>query len=360
MRPPESLRLPDIILIFLIILCPLHIFSQERKVVPDISAQSYNFIPLASGQNTSIRGMSVVSDKIAWVSGSNGNIGRTEDAGITWQWTKPAGYEQLDFRDIEAFDERRAIIVNAGSPAYVLLTQDGGKSWHECYKNTDSAIFLDGMNFWDGQTGLIFGDPIHDKMRLLKTRDGGLNWQDISDNMRTPLSVGEAGFAASGTGIRTLGRGKAWIATGGAVSNIYFTNNYGYTWKSFKCPIIQGESSTGVFSLDFYDKNHGVVVGGNYLKDKESNNNVLITTDGGKTWKIPSRPVSGYRSGVVYITAKLLVATGSSGTDISTDGGMNWHNLSSLSFNVVQKSKNGKLILLGGNKGEIYRMQITK
>lgn len=319
-------------------------------------AQTYNLIPLTAGTNTSIRGMSVVSDEIAWVSGSNGYIGKTIDGGSSWQWTQPAGYEKLDFRDIEAFDGLKAIIVNAGSPAYVLLTVDGGKTWTERYKNLDSAIFLDGMDFWDEKNGIIFGDPILNKMQLLRTRDGGQSWTNISANVKFDMAVGEAGFAASGTTIRTLPGGRTWIATGGAVANIYFSDNYGYAWKRFNCPIIQGESSTGTFSMAFYSKKKGVVVGGNYLKDKESLNNVLLSSNGGKSWKKPMKPVSGYRSGVAYLNDHVLIATGTSGTDISQDGGQNWYAISDTGFNVVQKAKKSKLVLLGGNKGNIYKI----
>lgn len=321
-------------------------------------SQTYNLIPLTENGSASFRGMSVVSDLVAWVSGSNGTIGRTTDGGRTWQWMKPKGYEKLDFRDIEAFDHNRAIIVNAGSPAYILLTSDGGASWKETYKNTDSAIFLDGMDFWDEQNGMIFGDPIHHKMQLLKTKDGGLTWQDISENLKSKLSTGEAGFAASGTTIRTHGKGRVWIATGGSVSNIYQSNNYGYTWNVFKCPIWQGESSTGPFSIAFYDQKTGVAVGGNYLKDNETPNNVLLTIDGGKHWKKPQQPVAGYRSGVIYVNKTTLCATGSSGTDISRDGGENWHKISNLGFNVIQKAHKGNMILLGGNKGQVYQLKI--
>jgi photosystem II stability/assembly factor-like uncharacterized protein len=319
-------------------------------------AQTYNLVPLTTGTNTSIRGMSVVSDQVAWVSGSNGYIGKTTDAGKTWQWTQPAGYEKLDFRDIEAFDQHKAIVVNAGSPAYILLTVDGGKTWTERYKNLDSAIFLDGMDFWNAKNGIIFGDPILNKMQLLRTQDGGLSWNSISSNFKFDMTVGEAGFAASGTTIKALPGGHTWIATGGAVANIYFSDNYAYTWEKFSCSIIQGESSTGTFSMAFHDKKRGVVVGGNYLKDKENSNNVLLTTDGGKNWKKPVKPVSGYRSGVTYLSAKVLIATGTSGTDVSQDGGLNWYHISDQSFNVVQKSKKGKLVLLAGNKGVIYKV----
>ncbi|WP_316789910.1 WD40/YVTN/BNR-like repeat-containing protein [Pedobacter frigoris] len=323
------------------------------------NGQVYNLVPVNQMGNASFRGMSIVSDQVAWVSGSNGTIGRTVDGGKTWQQIQPKGYEKLDFRDIEAFDKDRAVTVNAGSPAYVLVTSDGGASWKEVYKNVDSAIFLDGMGFWDNKNGIIFGDPINNKMQLLKTRDGGLNWQDVSGNLKSELSPGEAGFAASGTTIRTAGKGKVWIATGGSVSNIYFSDNYGYSWSVFKCPIWQGENSTGPFSIDFYDQKTGVAVGGNYLKDKENPNNILLTADGGKTWEKPQKPVEGFRSGVLYVNKKTLLATGTSGTDVSNDGGKNWHKISDLSFNVVQKARKGSLILIAGNKGQIYQLKIS-
>jgi photosystem II stability/assembly factor-like uncharacterized protein len=321
-----------------------------------VSGQSFSFVQQTSGTSTSIRGMSIVSDQVAWVSGSNGTIGKTVDGGLTWQWIKPTGFEKLDFRDIEAFDVNKAIVVNAGSPAFILLTVDGGKSWTQTYKNTDSAIFLDGMDFWDAEHGIIFGDPIKNRMQLLRTNDGGLSWKDISSNLKWNTLTGEAGFAASGTTIKTMGKGKVWIATGGAASNLYYSNNYGDKWGFYRCPIIQGESSTGPFSMAFYDKKIGVVVGGNYLKDNENTNNIWLTANSGKTWTKPLKPVDGFRSGVIYINDKLLIATGSSGTDLSTDSGLSWYNISRLNFNVIQKSSSGKLILVAGNKGQIYKL----
>lgn len=321
-------------------------------------AQNYQLVPLTSGKNTSMRGLSVVSDSVAWVSGSKGYIGKSLDGGKTWQWMQPKGYEKLDFRDIEAFDQLKAIVVNAGSPAYILSTVDGGRTWREIYKNLDSAIFLDGMGFWDSNQGIVFGDPINNKMQLLKTTDGGLTWKDISVKLKAVLAIGEAGFAASGTSIKTGKNGKVWIATGGAVSHIYYSNNYGNSWKVYDCPIIQGESSSGPFSIDFLNEKEGVVVGGNYLKDKESINNALLTSNGGKTWTRPQHSVSGYRSAVAYITSKICVTTGSSGTDVSNDSGKNWMNISDLNFNAVQKAKNGNLVLLTGNKGQIYKLII--
>lgn len=323
------------------------------------AAQSYTFKPLNENTKTSLRGLSVVSSKVIWVSGSNGAVGKTTDGGASWQWLKPVGYEKLDFRDIEAFDDQQAIVINAGSPAYILKTTDGGATWKEYYKNIDTAIFLDGLSFWDKTKGIIFGDPIKDKMQLLKTVDAGKGWEDISLAIKPALAKGEAGFAASGTTIKTLAGGKVWISTGGSVSNIFYSADYGLNWQVFKCPIWQGEGTTGPFSMDFYDAKNGVVVGGNYVKDKANDNNVLLTRDGGKTWFKPESPVLGYRSGVAYLNAKTLVATGTSGTDISTDGGRNWKHISDKSFNAVQGAKNGSKFILAGEKGNIFALAIN-
>lgn len=319
-----------------------------------VLGQNYQLKPLVTDAKISMRGLAVVNKQVIWVSGTKGTIGKSIDGGKTWKWMQPKGYEKLDFRDIQAFDQHKAIVVNAGSPAYILSTVDGGKTWRENYKNTDSAAFFNGMDFWDGQNGIVFGDPINHKMQLLRTDDGGLIWKNISEQLKQPMQVGEAGFAASGTSIKTAGNGKVWIATGGVVSNIYYSANYGKSWKVFKCPIIQGESSTGVFSIDFFDENNGVAVGGNYLNDKNNQNNVLLTSNGGKRWKKSVEPVGGYRSGVVFVTKDFLVATGTSGTDVSTDGGKRWKNISTLSCNAV-KAADGLVILVGG-KGEVYKL----
>jgi photosystem II stability/assembly factor-like uncharacterized protein len=337
----------------LILLLPFISLAQPKN-------QPFKLLPLTSGTNTSLRGLSVVSDQVAWVSGSNGYIGKTTDAGLNWIWTQPEGYENLDFRDIEAFDDQNAIVVNAGSPAYILMTTDGGKSWKTTYKNTHPAIFLDGMDFWDEKHGIIFGDPILNQLQILKTTDGGLSWNDVSNHLNMKMQEGEASFAASGSTIKTSGRGKVWIATGGAVANIYHSSNYGQTWVKHPCPIWQGQNSTGPFSMDFFDAQQGVVVGGNYLQDKARLNNALVTNNGGETWLKPKTSVFGFRSGVTYLNKKLLVAVGTSGVDFSDDGGMNWENLSDLSFNAVRLAKKGKLILLAGQKGTIYTLILPK
>jgi photosystem II stability/assembly factor-like uncharacterized protein len=324
-------------------------------IVPQILF-AQTITPLIEGINSSFRGLSVVSDNIIWVSGSNGTVGRSDDAGKTWSWVNPAGYEKYDFRDIEAFDSERAILMSVGTPAIILRTIDAGKTWSVVYTNNDPDIFLDGLSFWDSQKGIVFGDPIRNTLQILTTQDGGLTWKDISANLKHILTPGEASFAASGTTIKTMKNGQVWIATGGIVANVYSSADNGKNWTKSACPILQGRSSTGVFSIDFWDEKMGIVVGGDYLQDREYSNNILLTSDGGHSWQPPITPVHGFRSSVVYLTADLLLATGTSGTDISKDGGKNWVNIDTESFNVIQKAKNGKSIYLTGSKGNVAQL----
>jgi photosystem II stability/assembly factor-like uncharacterized protein len=328
------------------ILLILHLFCALT-----LSAQQ--IVSLHAGTDTSIRGLSVVNDSVAWVSGSKGWTAYTTDAGKTWHWKQLADYALLDFRDIEAFSDRHAIMVSAGSPAIIVVTDDGGKSWKEVYRNDSPDIFLDGMDFWDTQRGIIYGDPINGQMQLMETKDGGKTWQSIAANLKEKLKTGEASFAASGTGIRTRKGGHVWIATGGTVSRIFYSSDYGKSWKFFDCPVIQGKNSTGTFSVAFADSKMGIAVGGDYQADTLRTNNLFLTFDGGRTWKPPVGNPFGFRSAVEYLDRDRVIATGTSGTDLSIDGGKTWKPITTEGYHTVRKAKHGKWVVLTGSKGRI-------
>jgi len=320
-----------------------------------VNGQSFRLEKLEEGQEVSFRGMSIPTDSVAWISGSKGTVAKTLDGGKTWQWLKVEDYNEFDFRSITAFSDKKAIIVNAGSPAVILLTEDGGESWKKVYSYDIKEAFYDGISFWDEKRGLVFGDPIEGKLQLLLTEDGGENWLNISDQAQVEMKAGEAGFAASGTSILTAGSGLVWIGTGGAQARLLFSYNYGQTWTSYKVPIEQGEPTQGIFSLAINEQKQLIAVGGDY-KNFRNNNNVIQLSSNGMTWAAPKTRISGYKSSVAYITDTSVLATGTSGTDISADAGQTWKSLSEQGFNVAKASKSGKLILLAGEKGTIYQL----
>ena len=320
-----------------------------------LPAQPYQLKKVKNNHSASFRGLSVVDDQIAWLGGSNGWVGISTDGAKSWDFAQIEGMENFSIRSVYAFDGKRALVANAGSPANILLTNDGGKTWKNVYANDNEAAFIDGMDFWNEKEGLVFGDAIDGKMLLLRTGDGGLTWSEPQS--RPSLNEGEASFAASGTGIRCTGRQKAIIATGGITSRLWATEDKGGTWGTLVPPIVQGENTTGIYSVAV-DGPRIIIVGGDYTKPTVSHHNNLYSTDGGTTWATPEEGVHGYRECVEFISKNTLMATGPTGIDISVDGGNHWQPLSDEEgFHVLRKARKGTLIIVAGNNGQISIVQ---
>lgn len=98
-------------------------------------------------------------------------------------------------------------------------------------------------------------------------------------------------------------------------------------------------------------------MGGDFSNDTASSNNcVIVDFTNGNSFSQPIIPPHGCRSSVRFIDKNTLVACGTSGVDISYDGGMNWQLVSKQSYHVVQKAKHGNKIFLAGSKGKIAVM----
>lgn len=311
------------------------------------------FTKIEIDTNYSFRGLSVVDDSVAWVSGIRGVVGMSRNGGISWSFIKVKGFEKADFRTLYAFNSSEAIIANAGSPAYILRTSDGGITWNTVYTNKDSLAFFDGIDFWNDREGIIYADPIKGRMLLLRTADGGKSWQELPERSRPELSEGEASFAASGTGIRCYGKEKVVIATGGMVSRLLASSDKGNNWYEIKTPILQGQSSTGIFSFAFAGDQVGVIVGGDYRQDTLRKDNVFYTNDGGLSWKKPEVTTNGYRECVEFVSENIVITVGPGGADflnVNTYGNK-WQPIpGQKGYHVVRKARKGKLVIAAGSK----------
>lgn len=294
---------------------------------------SFFLLPLAAhaqwekfdvGTDAGFRGLDVVSPNVVWASGTGGTYIRTTDGGRSWKVGRVEGAEELDFRDIEAFDERTAYVLSIGNGANsrIYKTTDGGESWKLQFTNTDEKAFFDSIAFWDEKNGLAMSDPVGGKYVLYRTEDGE-TWQKVSTDSMPSAGEGEAAFAASGTCLVTAGKDRVWLVTGGTDARVFYSKDRGRTWDVAETPIVKGAPGSGIFSIDMWDEKRGVIVGGNYQKPDESGANLAFTKDGGKTWTAGTG-LSGYRSGVVHVDKKMLVAVGTNGYDLSLDGGRGW------------------------------------
>ena len=292
---------------------------------------------------SSFRGLSVVNNKIIWVSGSNGTIGKSLDGGKTWKWMIVKGFEKADFRDIEGFNKTTAVIMKVAEPAYILRTTDGGESWKVVFEDKTRGMFLDAMEFWNEQSGIVLGDPINNRFYISRTFDGGKTWRNIPGSYKPIADSGEACFAGSGTNIRKLNKAEAVFVSGGLSSHIFIRD------KKISIPVMQGKESAGANSIAVKNSKTMIVVGGDFTTKEATYKNCIITTDGGNTWNSPKIPPSGYRSCVEYLRKNTWVTCGLNGVDISDDNGMNWTSISKESFHVCRKAKKGKVIYFAGN-----------
>ena len=306
---------------------------------------------LNSGSKASLRGLSVVNDDVVWVSGSSGSVGRSVDGGETWAWVTVKGFEKIDFRDIEAFDKNTAIIMGIADPAYILKTIDGGQNWKVVFTDTTKGMFLDAMEFWNEQSGIVIGDPIGDKIFIARTYDGGENWQGIPSEKIPTADKGEAFFASSGTNVRKLSKQEAVFVSGGLRARLFVRD------KKIDLPIIQGKESTGANSLAVKNKKCLIIVGGDFNAQDDTTKNCVITMDGGKTFTAPVVGPHGYRSCVEYLGKKSWISCGLNGVDYSTNEGLHWTWISKDSFHDVRKAKKGKAVYFSGG-GEIGRAHV--
>jgi photosystem II stability/assembly factor-like uncharacterized protein len=148
----------------------------------------------------------------------------------------------------------------------------------------------------------------------------------------------EGAFAASGTCLIAQGRHDAWFATGGpGGARVFHSQDGGRSWTVVPTPVRNESASAGIFSIAFSDSRHGIVTGGDYSKPAESQHNIAVTSDGGRTWTEPagSHP-NGYRSAVALVPdQKIWIAVGTTGSDVSYDDGGSWKSFDGGAFNAV-------------------------
>jgi hypothetical protein len=318
-----------------------------------------------------LRGIDNVGKGIAWASGANGTVLRTEDAGYLWQTcTIPPGAEHLDFRAIQAFDANTAIVMSSGpgDQSRLYKTTDGCQTWKLIITNPDKDGFWDGLRFNKAPQykssatddklhlvpvedsryiGVLIGDPIGGKFVIYTTTDSGdtwFPWSDKSDKATKALPK-EALFAASNSSLILPGINSLFaFVTGGANgSRLVFPEHHGRVdgggWISLTklpLPFLRSESA-GAFSIAAHYTPEAfspdiMVVGGDYKQPSLAEGTAFFipasSLDVLRHARAATTPPHGYRSAVAYDSkTKTWITVGPNGTDISTDDGRNWRPL---------------------------------
>ncbi|CAM1372458.1 WD40/YVTN/BNR-like repeat-containing protein [Tenacibaculum xiamenense] len=307
----------------------------------------------------SIRAIHSVSNDTLYYADSKGNIGHTFDNGQSWSKTSIKYNDSLvpHFRSI-AVNNDTVFALSVANPA--LLYKTFNKYTELVYKEEHSKVFYDSMHFLDdGKHAIAVGDPTENCPSIIISSDYGNTWCKLSCDELPEFEEGEAFFAASNTNIKTLGN-TIWIVSGGKKARVLKSSDMGKNWNIYTTPIVQGNGPQGIYSVDFYDQNNGIVFGGNYSNPEDNCANKAITKDGGKTWTlIADNQEPGYKSCVKYVpnsNGQEIVAIGKTGISYSKNGGENWSKISDIPFYTIQfvnehsawlggPEKLGKLIL---------------
>ncbi len=340
-----------------------------------------------SRTTASLRGIHNVGGGVAWASGSNGTVLRTEDGGYLWQTCNiPPGAEKLDFRGIQAFDENTAIVMSSGKGDLSRLykTTDGCQTWKLLFTNPDKEGFWDALQFRDRASGYLLGDPVDGQFQLWRTTTEGKEWnREKKSNLLTADPHLQGAFAASNSSL-DIGRLRGGFLTFGAggragayvyevkdisvdcpreesIHECATYNEPTNDWRKSSTPISGGSEGAGIFSVVMREQPFGVIVGGDYKNPNDPKATAAFTINGGKTWLPAQTPPHGYRSSVAYdSTQKLWITVGPNGTDISRDDGKNWTPLTPSGYDPPDADKTWNALSLPfvvGPHGRIGRLR---
>lgn len=324
--------------------------AEIERVGPDVSDESIRAIEIL---NDSIMGFGSNKSVVIYKSGETyeGADGRS----VYLEVEKGEKERQLSFR-ATAFTKSHFFALSIANPAN-LYRCDFSMNCDLVYEEEHEKVFYDSIEFWNEREGIAMGDPTNGCLSIIITGDGGRTWDKVSCDKLPKAAEGEAAFAASDTNIAIVGN-KAWIISGGTKSRVYFTPDKGKNWEVYNTPLIQGEGAQGGYSIDFFDKHNGFIIGGDYTKPDVNTANKAITKDGGKTWElvaIGSDP--DYRSCVQYIpngVGNELVAVGFRGMSYSSDYGYTWKKISDESFYTIRFLNDS--VAYAAGKGKISKI----
>ncbi|MDT0676278.1 WD40/YVTN/BNR-like repeat-containing protein [Autumnicola musiva] len=312
--------------------------SEKKSDKKSETASEENFTKveiknILKNDSLSIRAIKVIGNNLAFAA-NNGTYGLYNSAEEKWK-TNVQKYDTLtpELRAV-ASTANDFFMLSVGNPALLYKTGENGKM-ELVYKEEDENVFYDAMAFWNDSEGIAMGDPTDNCLSVIITRDGGYTWNKISCKNLPEAADGEAAFAASNSNISIQGD-NVWILSGGKKSRIYYSPDKGESWEVFDTPLLQGEATQGGYSLDFYDAENGIIIGGDYTVPEGNTGNKAITKNGGRTWElIAEGEEPGYKSGIRYVPnsrGEEIVAVGFTGISYSKDSGKSWNTLSNEGF----------------------------
>ncbi len=321
-----------------------------------VFSQQVESIETILNDKISIRALELYDHKV-WYSGSDSKFGFVDLKDTKSQKQIRLSDEKLEFRTL-AQDKTSFYMINIVSPARFFKIDKKDLQSQIVFTDSSKTAFYDALHFVNDKLAYTFSDADSDQvLKLAIYKDG--KWGMFKNDLK--LNEGEAAFAASNTNISSTKK-YVWIATGGKASRIIRLNLKNEKLEVFKTPFVQGESSQGMYSIDFNDDQFGIAVGGDYTKQDANINNIATTHDGGVTWQIQA---SGQNAG--YMTCvkikpgskgKEMIAVGDQHVSYSSDFGKTWKKISDeKGLYVCQWIDGNKVVFAGKDRIVVMKLK---
>jgi len=164
----------------------------------------------------------------------------------------------------------------------LFKTADTANTWNKVYNNP-----VNGMFFFDDNTGIIYDNTANSPADIYKTTDGGAHWQPFAYIPGHITSYNTMQFTDTQHG---------WLSRGDSLFN---TIDGGATWN--------GQRSRGglIFDVQFLDNKIGYLAAGV---------EIFKTTDGGQTWTLSCSLANEPISEIFFLNEKTGWACGGKGS----------------------------------------------
>ena len=312
-----------------------------------------------------------VNESVVWAGTTFGKYLRTLDGGSTWTSGSVPGAGSVHFYTIAAIDSEIAYFSGYDmelNETRIYKTLDGGNNWMLQYQNGETGAFINSIAFWNDSAGLAVSDAVDSSFIILRTVDGGENWDQVdTENIPAPLTGEFAGFAdGGGTSLSMAGDKYAWFGTAYDVESddpirVFRSSDQGLSWEVSETNLTSSGVYHGITSMTFIDSLSGFAGSSNYPWEETvgtPRTTLVKTTDGGKTWEsvnsFPSVDV-GTLAIIPDSDPQMIFTTSIQGSLISVDGGLTWERLNHQYLLALDFASPGAGWAAGGPEGKILK-----
>lgn len=289
-------------------------------IVPAVSVANVTQVELPdSDSGVYWQALSTNQQGVLWVGSNHGHIARTEDGGISWDVTRPAGTSIIPITQIKALDEREAFALTAGSGSESRLyhTRNAGFSWRRVYR-ADGEEQLRCFDLNENGEAWILGDSLNGNWHSVRSANGR-SWLSSRSGFDTPALDGEQAFNESGSCVRYANNTWAMGSAYGGVARLLIKNRTALRFSVIETSLSGTDAAiTAVYPL----ANRDILFTGGQLTDNDSTAILYRWTDG-IIEDIEVTALGGVLTNLSLLNNYYVVAN-SSGIAWSEDEGGNW------------------------------------